>query len=144
MENRIKECQADLFADRTSTATMRVNQLRPWFASMAYVLVCALRPIGLCHTDFAEAICGTIRLKFFDGPEEAFLGAPAPGIQYRRFGLVNRDLARRQNERAQGNIERLKLGRGIDGLEIDGRPLVRGRGLKPTTAYRLAAIGRPP
>ena len=64
MENRIKECQIDLFADRTSTATMRANQLRLWFASMAYVLMCALRRIGLWHTDFAEATCGTIRLKF--------------------------------------------------------------------------------
>jgi Transposase DDE domain group 1 len=64
MENRIKECQADLFADRTSTATMRANQLRLWFASMAYVLICALRRIGLHHTDFAEATGGTIRLKF--------------------------------------------------------------------------------
>jgi hypothetical protein len=63
MENRIKECQADLFADRTSTATMRANQLRLWFASMAYVLLCALRRIGLHHTDFAEATCGSIRLK---------------------------------------------------------------------------------
>jgi hypothetical protein len=35
MENRIKECQLDLYADRTSTATMRANQLRLWFASMA-------------------------------------------------------------------------------------------------------------
>ena len=43
MENRIKECQLDLFADRTSAATMRANQLRLWFASMAYVLVTALR-----------------------------------------------------------------------------------------------------
>jgi hypothetical protein len=64
MENRIKECQADLFADRTSAATMRANQLRLWFASMAYVLICALRRIGLHHTEFAEATCGTIRLKF--------------------------------------------------------------------------------
>jgi hypothetical protein len=47
MENRIKESQGDLFADRTSTATMRANQLRLWFASMAYVLICALRRIGL-------------------------------------------------------------------------------------------------
>jgi hypothetical protein len=62
MENRIKECQADLFADRTSAATMRANQLRLWFASMAYVLVCALRRIGLRHTRFANATCGTIRL----------------------------------------------------------------------------------
>jgi hypothetical protein len=63
MENRIKECQTDLFADRTSTGTMRANQLRLWFASMAYVLMCALRRIGLRHTQFAEASCGTIRLK---------------------------------------------------------------------------------
>src|SRR4051812_12955859 len=63
MENRIKECQTDLFADRTSSGTMRANQLRLWFASMAYVLMCALRRIGLPHTQFAEATCGTIRLK---------------------------------------------------------------------------------
>ena len=62
MENRIKECQLDLFADRTSSATMRANQLRLWFASMAYVLICALRRIGLAHTQFAEATCGTLRL----------------------------------------------------------------------------------
>ena len=63
MENRIKECQLDLFADRTSTATMRANQLRLWFYSMAYVLLCALRRIGLHDTDLAQATCGTIRLK---------------------------------------------------------------------------------
>ena len=63
MENRIKECQLDLFADRTSAATMRANQLRLWFAAMAYVLLCALRRIGLAHTQFAEATCGTIRLR---------------------------------------------------------------------------------
>ena len=63
MENRIKECQGDLFADRTSTATMRANQLRLWFASMAYILICALRRIGLAHTQLANATCGTIRLK---------------------------------------------------------------------------------
>jgi hypothetical protein len=63
MENRIKECQADLFADRTSAATMRANQLRLWFASMAYVLLCALRRIGLRFTQFANATCGTIRLR---------------------------------------------------------------------------------
>src|SRR5881227_110983 len=63
MENRIKECQLDLLADRTSAATMRANQLRLWFASMAYALICALRRIGLAHTQFAQATCGTIRLK---------------------------------------------------------------------------------
>jgi Transposase DDE domain group 1 len=63
MENRIKECQLDLFADRTSAATMRANQLRLWFASFAYVLLCALRRIGLAFTQFARASCGSIRLK---------------------------------------------------------------------------------
>jgi hypothetical protein len=63
MENRLKECQGDLFADRTSAATMRANQLRLWLASMAYVLMCALRRIGLAHTRFADAACGTLRLK---------------------------------------------------------------------------------
>ncbi len=63
MENRIKECQLDLYADRTSAHTMRANQLRLWFASMAYVLIAGLRRIGLAHTQFARASCGTIRLK---------------------------------------------------------------------------------
>jgi hypothetical protein len=62
MENRIKECQLDLFADRTSARSMRANQLRLWFASMAYVLLCALRRIGLQHTRFAKATCSRIRL----------------------------------------------------------------------------------
>jgi Transposase DDE domain group 1 len=63
VENRLKEQQLDLFAARTSAATMRANQLRLWFASMAYVLLDALRRIGLRHTQLARATCGTIRLK---------------------------------------------------------------------------------
>lgn len=63
MENRIKECQADLFADRTPAATMRANQLRLWFASFAYVLVCALRRLALAGSELAQATCGSIRLK---------------------------------------------------------------------------------
>jgi hypothetical protein len=62
---RIKECQLDLFADRTSTRTMRANQLRLWLSSMAYVLISALRRIALAATRFADATCGTIRLKLF-------------------------------------------------------------------------------
>ena len=42
---------------------MRANRLRLWFASMAYVLLCALRRIGFAHTRFAQATCGTIRLE---------------------------------------------------------------------------------
>jgi Transposase DDE domain group 1 len=63
MENRIKECQLDLFADRTSTATFRANQLRLWFASMAYVLIESLRRLALQASDLANATCGTIRRK---------------------------------------------------------------------------------
>jgi hypothetical protein len=63
MENRIKECQIDMFADRTPASTMRTNQLRLWFASFAYVLMCALRRIGLAGTQLAQATCGTIRQK---------------------------------------------------------------------------------
>jgi Transposase DDE domain group 1 len=65
MENRIKECQLDLFADRTSTATMMANQLRLWFASMAYVLVESVRRLALQATELADATCGTIRRKLF-------------------------------------------------------------------------------
>ena len=65
MENRIKECQLDLFADRTSAWSMQANQLRLWFASMAYVLISSLRRIGLQKTDMAVATCGTIRRKLF-------------------------------------------------------------------------------
>jgi len=63
MENRIKECQTDMFAGRTSAASMRANQLRLWFAAFAYVLICALRRIGLSGTAMAVATCRTIRLK---------------------------------------------------------------------------------
>jgi len=65
MENRIKEQQLALFADRTSTATMRANQLRLWFSSMAYVLVAHLRRSGLADTALARAQAGTIRLRLF-------------------------------------------------------------------------------
>jgi DDE family transposase len=63
MENRIKEQQLGLFADRTSTATMRANQIRLWLSSVAYVLLHALRRLGLQGTTLARAQCHTIRLK---------------------------------------------------------------------------------
>lgn len=63
MENRIKEQQRFLFADRTSASTMRANQLRLWFSSVAYVLLQALRREGLQGTPMAQAQCDTIRLK---------------------------------------------------------------------------------
>jgi len=63
MENRIKEQQLCLFADRTSCATMRANQLRLWMSSVAYTLLAALRQFGLQGTEMAQARCDTIRLK---------------------------------------------------------------------------------
>lgn len=63
MENRIKEQQLALFADRTSAQTMRANQLRLWFASVAYVLMNALRIFGLAGTALARAQCDTIRTR---------------------------------------------------------------------------------
>ena len=63
MENRIKEQQLHLFADRTSCATMRANQVRLYCSSIAYVLLNALRRLGLCETELSEAQCQTIRLK---------------------------------------------------------------------------------
>ena len=63
MENRIKEQQLHLFADRTSTARMRSNQIRLWFSSVAYLLLHALRRLGLKGTAMAKAQCNTIRLR---------------------------------------------------------------------------------
>ena len=65
MENRIKEQQLALFADRTSTHEMRSNQLRLYFSSFAYVLMQTLRRLGLTGTAMAKAQCATIRLKLF-------------------------------------------------------------------------------
>ena len=96
VENRIKEQQLDLFADRTSAATMRANQLRLWFASFAYVLLDALRRIGLRHTQFATATCGTIRLKLLK------IGAHCP----LRAGLGPRSPTRAGN---RTNVRRIKV-----------------------------------
>ena len=62
MENRIKE-QFSLFADRVSAETMRANQLRLYLSAMAYVLVSALRRLGLKATELAHAQVSTIRTK---------------------------------------------------------------------------------
>jgi len=62
LENRIKE-QLMLFADRTSTAFLRSNQIRLYFSSVAYTLIEALRRLGLRGTELAQAQCATIRLK---------------------------------------------------------------------------------
>jgi DDE family transposase len=65
MENRIKEQQLYLFADRSSCMKMAANQLRLWFSAVAYVLMNELRRRALRGTELAEATCQTIRLKLF-------------------------------------------------------------------------------
>jgi len=65
MENRIKEQQLMLFADRTSAATLRANQLRLYCSSIAYLLMSALRRLALAGTELARAQCHTIRLTLF-------------------------------------------------------------------------------
>jgi len=65
MENRIKEQQLYLFADRTSAATMRANQIRLWFSSLAYTQVNLVRHLALKGTRLAQAQCHTLRLKLF-------------------------------------------------------------------------------
>ena len=64
-ENRIKEQQLDLFADRTSARTMRANQMRLWLSTFSYIVVSEIRRLGLAATSMARATCGTIRLKLF-------------------------------------------------------------------------------
>lgn len=63
MENRIKEQQLDLFADRTSCHRFGANQFRLLLSSAAYVLVQALRRTALVGTELARAQVGTIRLR---------------------------------------------------------------------------------
>jgi hypothetical protein len=65
MENRIKEQQLDLFADRTSCHAWWPNQFRLLLSSCAYVLISGIRRIGLENTELEKAQCGTIRLKLF-------------------------------------------------------------------------------
>lgn len=75
MENRIKEQKQDLASGRTSAHLFRANQLRLWFSALAYVLVQAIRRVGLSGTELAEAQAGTIRLKLLKlGARILFVG----------------------------------------------------------------------
>ena len=65
MENRIKEQQLYLFADHLPCETMRANQVRLYFSTVAYVVMRALREYGLKETPLAKAQCDTIRMRLF-------------------------------------------------------------------------------
>ena len=83
MENRIKE-QLSLFADRMSTETLRANQLRLYLSSFAYVLVHALRRLGLAGTALARAQVNTIRLRLLKIAAEVRLSARRICLRYPR------------------------------------------------------------
>ncbi len=83
MENRIKE-QLSLFSDRLSTETMRANQLRLYFSSLAYVLLHALRRLALAGTDWATAQVDTIRLRLLKIAAEVCLTARRLWVRYSR------------------------------------------------------------
>ena len=63
MENRIKEQQLDMFADRTSCHVWWANQFRMLLSGFAYILLERLRSLVLKNTELARAYVGTIRLK---------------------------------------------------------------------------------
>jgi len=65
MENRIKEQQLCLFADRTSCHAWYANQFRLLLSSLAYMLIEGIRRLALCGTELSHAQCGTVRLKLF-------------------------------------------------------------------------------
>lgn len=81
MENRIKE-QLSLFADRMSTESLRANQLRLYFSSLAYVLVHALRRLALAGTQWAHAQVQTIRLRLLKIAAEVRLSARRIWVSY--------------------------------------------------------------
>ncbi len=81
MENRIKE-QLSLFSDRLSTETLRANQLRLYFSSLAYVLLDALRRLALARTEWATAQMETIRLRLLKIAAEVRLTARRIWIRY--------------------------------------------------------------
>ena len=93
MENRIKECQLDLYADRTSAATLRANQLRLWFASLAYVLIEAVRRLALQGTQLAKATAGSIWLEASQARRHRH-GQRAPHQDRHRLGLPRQGGAR--------------------------------------------------
>lgn len=90
MENRIKEQQLMLFADRTSTAKLHSNQVRLYFSSLAYVLMQALRRLGLAGTEMAKAQCDTIRLKLFKIGARIRLTVRKVWVAYALVGILTK------------------------------------------------------
>jgi hypothetical protein len=103
MENRIKEQQRSLFADRTSTHAMRSHQLRLLFSTIAYVLHVTLREFGLAGTEMAKAQAGTIRTKLLKIGGRIKVSVRRVGISisesYPHQRLFERNLENRRRQR---------------------------------------------
>lgn len=109
MENRIKEQQMCLFADRTSCATMRANQLRLWLSSVAYTLLAALRQFGLHDTEMSRSRCDTIRLKLLKIGAwfgRRFVGC---GFRFPKVVRIKKCLAKRTKTCGDGCRHRRRL-----------------------------------
>ena len=157
MENRIKEQQLDLFADRTSSSKMRANQLRLWFSTVAYLLLHLFRELGLKGTEMAKAQCGTIRLKLLKIGAQVkvsvrrILVAFAVGYPYQRiFAQVYENLLRvspvlrragssQLTKRSRAN-QKIFTGRGRSSC-ASKRPRAVCKPVKTAIAARTAAIG---
>ncbi len=101
MENRIKEQQLDMFADRTSASLMRANQIRLWLSSVAYTLVQTLRRIALRGTKMARAQCATIRVRLLKigarvrvSVRRVFISLPRAAPAQEIFAIALRNIQR--------------------------------------------------
>lgn len=104
MENRIKEQQMDMFADRTSTAYLASNQLRLYFSTFAYMLVRDLRADALVGTRYARASVGQIRLHLFKIAAQLTVSVRRVYIRLASACPSARDFAI-----AHANLQRLKI-----------------------------------
>jgi hypothetical protein len=110
MENRIKEQQLDLFADRTSCHRFLANQFRLFLSSAAYTLVQALRRTALAGTELAQAQVGTIRLRLFKVAARVVISARRV-VFHLASSYPYHELFRAVYERLTG-VERVRL---VDG-----------------------------
>lgn len=101
MENRIKEQQLGLFADRTSTANLRSNQLRLYFSTFAYVFMSELRRLGLAKTEMARAHAGTIRNRLLRIGARVYISARRIRCSF-ATGYVDQDLFRQVHASLRG------------------------------------------
>lgn len=137
MENRIKDRQQCLFADRTSSAWIRSNQLRLYFSSFANVLMCGLRRLALEGTRYARAQCSTLRVRYLKIAAQV-------NVTTRRVSLSENYPWQTDFQRTVHRLKALPLGHHrADGRSLSILPLVhcRARSIKlPRNCTPLCAV----